>query len=264
MTEAPVRVDRDDALCTIWLNRPDRSNGLDRQLGESLLNAFLRASSDDSVRCIAITASGRAFCAGDDLDTVAAYLSGDRRNAAAFPISGDAYYARLCEAILCARKPVVVGLNGAAVGAGAEIACAADYRIASRSARIGSGLVQVGHPGNAVMLTRVLGPARATALFLTGELVAAEEALRIGLVDRVVDDDRLSEELATFCAGLAAGPTKAIAMFKDLRERALWQPSVLGLRLQDAVHVRTEKELEDGYEGPKAFLERRPAAFTGR
>lgn len=253
---APVR--------TITLNRPESRNGLNRTLSEALLAAVVDASADSAVRCIVITGSGPAFCAGDDLATVSSFLAGDRSEAPAVEVTGDAHYLRICEAMLCAPKPVIVGLNGVAAGAGTEIACAADYRLAAASARIGSGLVRVGHVGNAVMLGRVVGPARATEIFLTGRFVGADEAERIGLVDRVVDDDVFDHALGELAAGFAAGPTKAVGMFKELREQTWMQPSIYGLRLQDIYHVRSHTELEDGIEGPRAFIEHRPPRFSGR
>lgn len=258
-----VLLDDQDGVRTLTLNRPRQRNGLNRELSEAFLSGLVQAAQAPEVRCIVINGAGPAFCAGDDLATVNAFLDGDRTHAPAVAATGDAHYLRICEEILSAPKPVIVGVHGAVAGAGTEIACAADYRLASTDAQIGSGLVRVGHVGNAAMLPRVVGAARATEIFLTGRLVAADEAQRIGLVDRVVPDESLAVELCGFAAQLAAGPTKAIAMFKELRERAAGQPALFALRLQDRFHIRSHSELADGTEGPRAFLERRAPRFSG-
>ncbi|WP_165988982.1 enoyl-CoA hydratase/isomerase family protein [Streptomyces sp. YIM 98790] len=253
-----------DGVARLVLGRPDRRNGLDRRLGEALLRAVLAAAEDDGVRVIVLTGRGAAFCAGDDIDALAGLVSGERRRTPTFPETGDSYYLRICEALLQAPKPVIAGLNGACAGAGTEIACAADYRLASGTARIGSCISRLGHVGNAVLLPRVVGPARATEIFLTGRLLDADEAARIGLVDRVVPADRFPAELDALAAEFGSGPTRAYALYKELRERAWYAPAEFGLRLQDAYHNRCLTGYRDGREGPAAYLERRPPRFTGR
>lgn len=124
----------------------------------------------------------------------------------------------VCEALVRAPKPVIAGINGAATGAGADIACAADYRLATSSARIGSGLI----------VARVIGPARATEIFLTDRLVGAAEAEHIGLFDRVVPDEAFARELAACAECLAGKPTELIGLFKEFRERTWGQPVEFG------------------------------------
>ncbi|UGY94130.1 enoyl-CoA hydratase/isomerase family protein [Streptomyces gobiensis] len=252
-----------DGVATLTLNRPGQRNALDRELSEQLLAALVRAAADPAVRCVVITGSGGAFCAGDDLAAVSEFLDGVRTNTPADAVTGDGHYLRICEAIVTCPKPVIAGIDGAAAGAGTEIACAADYRLASDRAKIGSCLVQVGHLGNAVMLPRVVGPARATEMFLTGRLVGAAEAERTGLVHQVVPAERFSAELSGLAARLASGPTKSIGYYKELREAAWGQPVLYGLRLQDIFHVRSHTEIKDASEGPRAFLEGRPPQFAG-
>ncbi|MDA3648112.1 enoyl-CoA hydratase-related protein [Saccharopolyspora indica] len=253
-----------DGVARIVLNRPEKRNGLDRELGERLLESVLRAARDTEVRAIVITGAGPAFCAGDDIARLQEILRGERENAASFRESGDAHYLRICEAVIRAPKPVIAGINGAAIGAGAEIACAADYRIAARSACIGSCVANLGHVGNAVLLPRVVGLARATEIFMTGRLVGSAEAERIGLFDRVVDDAEFHRELDELARTTARSATKSLGLFKELRERAWAAPVAHGLRLQDEYHDRCCNEVEDASEGPRAFLERRDAKFTGR
>lgn len=252
-------------VLTLTLNRPHRRNALDADMGRRLLRALLDVQGRADVRCVVLTGAGTAFCAGDDIGTLDEFLiNGDATNAPAFPGTDDAYYLRIIEAILGCRAPVVAAINGPAAGAGTEIACAADIRIASDTARIGSCLVNVAQVGTAVMLPRVVGASRATEIYLTGRLVGAEEALHIGLVHRVVPADALAREVEILATDLAAKPTQAIALFKELRDRALGQSVELGLRLQDQFHQRNHREVVDEVEGLRAFVEKRPPRFEGR
>ena len=114
------------------------------------------------------------------------------------------------------------------------------------------------------MHSRVVGPAKATEIYLTGRLVDADESLAIGLVDRVVPDATFDAELDHFLEGLATAPTRSIGLFKELRERSWGQSAHHALRLQDAFHLRTHREVRDGAEGLRAFVEHRPPKFTGQ
>ncbi|NJQ04847.1 enoyl-CoA hydratase/isomerase family protein [Streptomyces lonarensis] len=253
-----------EGVTTVVLDRPDHRNSLNYELAAELLDAVIRAVTEPATRVVVLTGAGSAFCAGDDIEAVQQARDGMRDGAPASRLTRDYLYLRICEALITARKPVVAGLNGATVGAGTEMACAADYRLASDKVRIGSGLVQVGYPGNAALLPRVVGPARATELFVTGRLADAHEAERIGLVDRVVPHDTFQKELDSLAAALAAAPTKAIGHFKELRERCWGQPAEFALRLQNEFHHRSHAEIEDGREGLDAFLNKRTPRFTGR
>ena len=254
---------RDGALF-LTLNRPDARNALNADLARALLSELLTARHRPEVRAIILRGAGSAFCAGDDLASVDDYLDGGSAEAPAIVDSGDSHYLRIIEAIVTCGKPVLAAIGGGCAGAGTEIACAADLRLASDRARIGSCLVSVGQVGNAVMLPRVIGPAAATELYISGRLVDAAEALSLGLVHEVVPHGRFDERVEELGLSLAQKPTKAIALFKELRERALGQPVEFGLRLQDAFHIRNNHEVEDGVEGVRAFVEKRPPRFTGR
>lgn len=262
--EPLLRENIEDGIATIVLDRAEKRNGLNRELGQLLLESVLRAARDPEVRVIVLTGTGKAFCAGDDVATLGELLQGERENTPSFGESGDTYYLRICEALIHAPKPVIAGINGVAAGAGAEIVCAADYRIAVRSACIGSCVANLGHVGNAVMLPRVVGLARATEMFLTGRMLGSAEAEQLGLVDRVVDDMEFRRELDELARSMAQGATKTVGLFKELRERAWGSPPEYGLRLQDEYHVRCCDEVEDALEGPRAFLERRAPKFVGR
>lgn len=263
MTDVLLR-HHEAGVLTATMNRPTQRNALNRELGQALVETLTAAAADDAVRCVVLTGADGAFCAGDDLDSVADFIDGDRSTGPASEVTGDAHYLRVCEAIVRMPKPVIAAIDGPSAGAGTEMACAADLRIASEEARIGSCLVRVGHFGNAVLLPRVVGPARATEIYLTGRMVEAEEALDMGLVHRVIPRSEFRDAVMQQARSLADGPTKSIAFFKELRESAWGQPVEFGLRRLDQFHVRSHTEIADATEGPRAFIEGRPPQFAGR
>lgn len=262
-TAPPLLERRDGSVATLVLNRPARRNCLDFDLAQRLLAALERCCADTAVRTIVLTGEGPAFCSGDDLAYAQTCLRGDFTGAPIDPDTHEHLYLRICAKILAAPKPVIAGINGLSAGAGTEIACAADYRLAAAGARLGTGLLRVGYVGGVAMLSRVVGPARATEIFLTSRLVPAAEAQRIGLVDRVVPDGGFAAELAALAEGFAAVPTAAVGLFKQLRERAAGVSASEALRLQDEYHHRSAAEVADIAEGVRAFTERRTPRFTG-
>ncbi|MER6127928.1 enoyl-CoA hydratase-related protein [Streptomyces sp. NPDC001795] len=261
--DIPLRAHMADRVATLVLDRPRHRNSLTHVLSSHLLQGLLCAGDDPEVRTVVLTGSGGAFCAGDDVDSVHRWRLGDRADAPLDPLTSDAHYLRVCEAILHLPKPVVAAVTGAAAGAGAEILCAADYRLADTTAAIGSRLAGVGHVGNVVLMSRLVGPARATEIYLTGRMVPAGEALELGLVDRVCPPDAFSRELGALTEQFAALPTGSVGLFKELRERSWGQPAEYGLRLQDSYHLRTHSMVRDAAEGLRAFTEKRPPRFTG-
>ncbi|WP_435120902.1 enoyl-CoA hydratase/isomerase family protein [Amycolatopsis thermoflava] len=261
---AQVQLDCQDGVLTVMLNRPESGNGLDFETGKALLAAVADGAADTSVRVIVLLGSGGIFCSGDDLDSLRKYADGDVAAAPASADTADAFYVRICEEIVLAPKPVLAAVNGVAIGPGAEIACAADLRIGGPGSRIGCGLIRVGHVGIGAMLRRVVGPARATEIFLSGRLVGADEAHRIGLLDRLVrEDEQVVDEALRLARDLACGPTKAIALYKELRERSIEQPVLSALRMQDRFHRRSHAEVADSDEGLRALLHGRKPHFTG-
>ena len=259
----PLLEQRDGAVATLVLNRPARRNCLDHDLAQRLLAALDRCCADPGVRAIVLTGAGTAFCSGDDLAYAETCLRGDFTGAPIDPDTHEHLYLRICAKVLAAPKPVIAAINGLSAGAGTEIACAADYRLAAAGARLGTGLLRVGYVGGVAMLARVVGPARATEMYLTSRLVPAAEALQIGLVDRVVPGGGFTAELAALAEGLAAAPTAAVGLFKQLRERTAGAAASEALRLQDEYHHRSAAEVADIAEGVRAFAERRAPRFAG-
>src|SRR3954451_18663083 len=179
-----------DGVATLTLNRPENLNALSDEIRLGLLESIYRLGHDENVGCIVLTGSGRGFCAGGDVKTMAG------RSARVFEERAEGIRQSNRIPMLMHTTPkVIIGMvNGVAGGAGLSMAAACDLRIAARSARFGTGFIKIGLPGDwggTWTITRLIGTAKARELFFTGDIIGAEEALRIGLVNKVVDDAEL-------------------------------------------------------------------------
>jgi 2-(1,2-epoxy-1,2-dihydrophenyl)acetyl-CoA isomerase len=250
----------------IRLHRPDKLNALTTRLALETLDALSAAERDDDVRCVVVTGEGRGFSAGQDLTEflgTAAPGEATTLDVAEHLRSG---YNRMIAAIVALPKPVIAGVNGVAAGAGLSLALACDLRIASDAARFLQAFVRIGlvpDSGSNWLLPRVVGYAKSLELSMTGEAIDAAEALRIGLVHRVVPADEFPEALAGAAARLAAGPTRAIGATKALMGAALGLDLAATLE-REAVAQAELAGSHDFAEGVAAFLEKRDARFTGR
>jgi enoyl-CoA hydratase/carnithine racemase len=257
-----VLVTDTEGVRTLTLNRPDALNALTLDMMRILGDRLEEAAGDPATRAVVITGAGSAFSAGGDV----AFLAG----LAAMPpaqVKEIVYgtFQRVPRLIRQMDKPVIAAVNGAAVGAGCEIAVACDVRIASEKARFGEVWIKLGcvpAMGGMFLLPRLVGLAKATELVLTGEIIDAREAHRIGLVNKVVmppDLFQASEELAR---GLAHGPARAIAVAKAALNRGL--ASTLEAELEATVHAQLMCfTTRDFTEGVRALEEKRPPRFTG-
>ncbi len=264
MTEGPVLFRTEPPLAWITLNRPEKKNALAGSMREDLLAAVQRAAGDGEVRCLVITGAGEAFCAGGDV-TVMADL---RQKQAGFEEIGKWLDAggKLVSALSSLPKPSLACLNGAAAGAGCNLALACDFRIASESASLGETFAKIGlHPdwGGTYFLPRLAGPARALELFTTGAMVRAAEAHTMGLVNRVVPADRLLEATREFALALAAAPTVSFLAAREAVRRSA-QCSLAAMLVYERHAQQRCWESEDSLEGIRAFREKRPPRFSGR
>lgn len=258
-------VDRriEDGVAILTMNRPDVLNAFDDEMGHALLDAVRDASGDDSVRCIVITGAGRAFSSGEDLGALAdGYKKGE------VPELGRTLtdrYNPLVRALRAAPKPVVAAVNGVAAGAGCSVALACDFRVASEHAKFVLAFVKVGlvpDSGAVWFLTKMVGAAKAWELAATGDAVSADDALRLGLVHRVVSADVFEKEWLSLAKELAAGPTRAFALIKELVSGAAER--TLAEQLDAEVRAQTEAGLtQDHLEGVQAFFDKRPPNFRG-
>jgi enoyl-CoA hydratase/carnithine racemase len=262
----PILSTRDGAILTVTLNLPEKRNPVsDPAVIEELDAALLAADSDIGVRAVILTGAGSAFSSGGDLKAMKA----GRGLRAPLPAQTRRNYRegiqRLPLLFQALEVPVVAAINGPAIGAGLDLACMCDVRIASETAVFAESFVKVGivpGDGGAWLLPRIVGFSKATELALTGETIKADEALRIGLVSRVVPSGELMAAARAVADKIAANPPHAVRMTKRLlREgQTATLPNILEMSaaMQSLAHATRDND-----EAIDAFLEKRPPRFTG-
>ncbi len=259
-----VLISDEGAVRTLTLNRPGVLNSFNTELLQTLGKAVRAAEKDKSVRCLVLTGAGRAFSAGQDLAEVEDAYTGD--GALELGRQLRRYYNPVVIALRTMEKPVIASVNGVAAGAGCGMALACDLRVAASSSSFIQAFVHVGvvpDCGSTFMLPRLIGLSRAMELASTGRKVSAEEALRIGLVNQVADDDQVEVETKKLANRLAGLPTRAIGLTKRALN-ASWSADLETQLDYEAMLQATASETHDHREGVLAFLEKRPPRFTGQ
>ena len=262
MSGDPVLFERDGAVATIRLNRPDRLNAIDEEAAQLLLDAVRRASREDGLRALVLRGEGRAFMAGGDVTTF--HSAGDGVTKLVRKVIG-----KLEETVSVLdrlRVPVVARVQGAVAGAGMSLMCAADVVVAAEDTRIAFAYHAIGTTpdgGLSWTLPRLVGLRRATEIAFLGEPIGAEEALRLGLVTRVVPLEELDRATSEVAQRLASGPTLAFGRARELFRRTFdfTLPEQLALERESFL---ASTRTEDFREGVAAFVERRRADFHGR
>jgi len=248
-----------DGIAIVTINRPDKLNALNTAVRQAFIATLGRLEADPSVRVAIVTGAGeKAFVAGAD---VAEF---EHRTAI------EQFTVSRCGAIYTAaaafRKPLIAAINGVCLGGGCELALACDIRLASATARLGQPEVNLGFPpggGATQRLSRLVGVGQAFKLIYSGEMINADEAWRIGLVEEVVAADRLMARARELAASIAAKSPVALQLIKEAIQASLELPLAEGLRLEAAL-FGVAFASDDRREGVRAFLEKRRPVFRGQ
>jgi 2-(1,2-epoxy-1,2-dihydrophenyl)acetyl-CoA isomerase len=254
----PVLVSTEAGVMTVTLNRPEKLNAFVADMHVLLREAITQAEKDDSIRAMLLTGAGRGFCAGQDLN--------DTEMGVDVGAVVERIYKPLALRIRSMPIPVIAAVNGVAAGAGANFAFGCDLVMAARSAsfiQAFSKIALIPDCGGTWLLPRLVCRARALGLAITGDKLPAEEAERIGLIWRCVDDDALRDQSMALAQRLAAMPVKAIAATRRVLDEAVMISYAEALTLE----ARVQAELGQGSdfrEGVAAFLEKRAAKFSDR
>ncbi|HXG51095.1 MAG TPA: enoyl-CoA hydratase [candidate division Zixibacteria bacterium] len=252
-------VQKADAVSVVQLNRPQKKNALNAELRSELGQALREIAEDKTTRAVVITGGDETFCAGADIGEIQEARSAEAtyRHAREFQV--------LFDQVESLPQPVVAAVAGFALGGGCELALACDFRIAAEGARFGLPEIKIGAfpgGGGTQRLPRAIGLAKAKEMIFTGDPITAEEALRLGLVLKVVPKASLADEARSFAAKLAALPRLALQASKMLINRSTEIDLASGLELE-ARAFGALASTHDLNEGTRAFLEKRKPNFTG-
>jgi len=263
MSESSVRLEIADGCAMITLNRPERLNSFNPEMHQRLRDALDEIERREEIRAVLLTGAGRAFCSGQDLS--------ERRTAPDAPppdlgASLDSNFNPLVRRLRALPKPVVCAVNGVAAGAGANVALACDIVLAARSASFIQAFCKLGlvpDSGGTYFLPRLVGGARAMGLALLGDRLTAEEAERMGLIWKCVDDARLAEDSRALARHFATQPTRGLAAIKQALQASALNSLDQQLDLERDLQ-RALGRTADYREGVTAFFEKRPPRFSGR
>jgi 2-(1,2-epoxy-1,2-dihydrophenyl)acetyl-CoA isomerase len=254
-----IQITRDNGIATVLLNRPDKLNALSGEMYHELADCFEQLGADDAVRAVVLTGSGRAFCAGGDVSSMGNYdvVSGRKRSRG---------HHRTIINLHNLEKPVIAAVRGPAAGIGASLALASDLIIASDTAYLLMAFKNVGIPpdgGTVFFLTQYVGVARAKELVYTARKLPAQEAREMGIVMKVVPDDKLESEAQALARELASSATYSLTLAKKMFQ-SMYTPTLEQLLEMEILAVCGARLTHDHKEGIAAFKEKRKPRFTGR
>lgn len=263
MSYKTIQLEMRETVGIITLNRPESLNALNTEVGQEFQRAVAEVE-QRGARAVVLTGAGRAFCAGGDLREMQKIAEREGKVEAFF----DEPLRMLNECIMLirrARLPFIAAVNGAASGGGCNLALACDLVIAGETARFNQAFIKIGlvpDCGGTFILPRLVGWKRAAELMMTGEVVTAERALEMGMINAVVPDDELLARALAMAERLAQAPTAAIGRIKELLEASATSDYAGQLDREREAQIESGKT-RDFREGVTAFLEKRPAKFVG-
>jgi len=249
----------EEGVATIQFNRPKVYNSFNRAMALEVQSALDKCAENKEVRCICITGSGKAFSAGQDLQEIVAEDGPD------LPVILKEHYNPIIERIVKIEKPIVAAINGVAAGAGANIALACDITIAKFSATFIQAFSKIGlipDSAGTYFLPRIVGRSKAMALAMLGDKVTAEDAEKMGMIYKVVNDEMFDDEIKKTCSKLAKMPTYGLGLTKRAINQSYSNDVFQQLAVED--ELQTKAGLSEDYgEGVRAFLEKRKPNFKG-
>jgi 2-(1,2-epoxy-1,2-dihydrophenyl)acetyl-CoA isomerase len=258
-----VTLEHADGVGTLTLNRPDAYNALDLTLGRDLFQASIELDEDPAVRCVVITGSGKAFCAGGDVKSFVDNLGRIGAHIKELTTYLHGAISRLCRS----DKPVIMAVNGVAAGGGFSLALSGDLVVAAESARFTmaySRIAATPDGSSSYFLPRLVGVRRALELYLTNRPLTAREALEWGMITRVVADGELTPSVRALARELAQGPSKAFGAAKRLFHQSTWESLETQMELE-AQAIAASGRTEDFRAGVTAFADKKPLpTFRGR
>jgi 2-(1,2-epoxy-1,2-dihydrophenyl)acetyl-CoA isomerase len=255
-----ILFDVKDNVATITLNRPEKYNALNREMALAMQDG-LDECKTSSIRTVLITGTGKAFCSGQDLEEVS-----NPANGVDVTVILKEHFNPIVKKIRKLEKPVIAAVNGVAAGAGANIALCCDIVVAAKSASFIQAFSKIGlmpDSGGTYFLPRLIGWQKASALFMLGDKLSAEEAERIGMIYKVLDDDNFQQQVFDIAKVLAHMPTQGLALTKQALNNSLVNNYEDQLHDEEILQERAGRT-RDYKEGVQAFLEKRKPNFTGQ
>jgi 2-(1,2-epoxy-1,2-dihydrophenyl)acetyl-CoA isomerase len=255
-----ITYEKEKGIGRVRLNRPDERNALNLEIRDELMSVIDDIKADRTVKVVVITSAGKTFCAGGDIRTM-----GGKEGV----VAGRERVLKICRIfyeLAYLEKPVITGVQGAATGAGLSLVLASDIVLATKAAKFGAPFTRVGlvpDTGTTYFLPRVVGLCKAREMIMTGELIDAAEAHRVGLVSRIVDAPDLEKELDSLARKLCKGATKAMGMAKTNLLVGL-DMDLRSVNLIESLGNSLLFKSDDHREGMEAFLNKREPDFQGR